>query len=63
MDVFDELLWLFDNFIIFMVYGLNGSKGEHMRTSIVVSPSENLVKLSKTSMWVYFHLQHELNKN
>ena len=31
MDVFDVLLWAFVDFITFIIYGMNGSKGEHPR--------------------------------
>ena len=31
MDVFDELLWVLVDFIIFIIHDMNASKGEHPR--------------------------------
>ena len=31
MNAFDELLWTFVDFILFIIHGMNGSKDEHPR--------------------------------
>lgn len=49
MDVFDELLWAFVDFIIFIIHGMNGSKGKHSRPQSRVT----IGKFEKVKWGVY----------